>query len=161
MDEIREQLKALRRGLDYVFVLLALLVAAILALIWIGNLRELRALRRQLEPEEYYYIIIPEGGEALRGREDLMDREKITVELPVAPGSTVWQPIKSAGIVRPVTVDSITIGQRPNRCYIDTVYRTPTGGQLFQRRRLNQVGRSLFLSEGEAVAALDRAEDQA
>ena len=30
MDEIREQLKALRRGLDYVFVLLALLVAAIL-----------------------------------------------------------------------------------------------------------------------------------
>lgn len=161
MDEIREQLKALRRGLDYVFVLLALLVAAILALIWIGNLRELRALRRQLEPEEYYYIIIPEGGEALRGREDLMDHEKITVELPVAPGATVWQPIKSAGIVRPVTVDSITIGQRPNRCYIDTVYRTPTGGQLFQRRRLNQVGRSLFLSEGEAVLALFRAENQA
>lgn len=160
MDEIREQLKALRRGLDYVFVLLALLVAAILALIWIGNLRELRALRRQMEPEEYYYIIIPEGGEALRGREDLMDREKITVDLPVAPGSTVWQPIKSAGIVRPVTVDSITIGQRPNRCYIDTVYRTPTGGQLFQRRRLNQVGRSLFLSEDEAVLALFRAENQ-
>ena len=84
-----------------------------------------------------------------------MENDKITVELPVSPGATVWQPIKSAGIVRPVTVESITIGQRPNRCYIDTVYRTPTGGQLFQRRRLNQVGRSLFLTEGEAVAALD------
>ena len=155
MDELKEQIKALKRGLDYLFIIVALLIAAILALIWIGNVFQLKDLRRQAEKETQYYIIVQSGSEAIWEMEDHMEYNKIAAGLPVAPGATVYQAVKKGGIVRPVTVDSVTIGQRENRCYIDTVFETATGGRLYQRRRLNQLGRSLFLTEAEAVAALD------
>ena len=79
-----------------------------------------------------------------------------SVELPVMPGDDVWVLVRSTGEIHRQRVTEIILKANLSHSMVVTRYNLPNGCTVTPRRRLSQIGRTVFATREAAEAALEQ-----